>query len=178
MPAGAACYEEKAAATTYYKDKTVDDKVKRERFLHFSLQDALPAGFVLVLDTRLGILSYLRFNEEGPQMLMQQQFTGNEVNMLMHLLESFPYYCPYEVLYASFYNGEVTEAVVDRCRQHLQIALEDGEWAKETRQVRRAVSRIRLKLQTFGFNISSILETGYLLRVGAVRKGVEESVRR
>lgn len=162
-------------ALTSHEEKTVVDKPQQSQkhFLHFSLQGALPVGHMLVLNTRLGTLSYLCFTGEGPRLMMQQQFSGNELNMLLHLLDSFPHYCPYEVLYASFYNGEVTDREIIRCRRHLQKALEAGVWAKETRQVRRGVSRIRLKLQVFGFNISSILETGYLLRVTPTPKPVE-----
>ena len=157
-------------AAAYYPEKTVVETPRQndKRFLPFSLQGALPAGHTLVLNTRLGTLSYLYFSDEGPRLKLQQQFSGNELNMLIHLLDSYPHYCPYEVLYASFYNGDLTDLIIARSRRHLQKALETGTWARETRQVRRAISRIRLKLQVFGFNISSILETGYILRIPSV----------
>jgi hypothetical protein len=80
-------------------------------------------------------------------------------------LDSYPYYCPYEVLFASFYNGDVTEMIVARCRQRLQNSLEIGTWDQEMRPVRNVLSRTRLKLRTFGVNITSILETGCILRL-------------
>ena len=96
-------------------------------------------------------------------MVMEQQFTTSEICVLMPLLEAYPYYCPYEVLLASFSNGRVTEVTVARCRQRLQEAQEEGVWDQEMRPVRNILSRTRLKTRTFGIEISSILETGYIL---------------
>ncbi len=39
----------------------------------------------------------------------------------------------------------------------------EGIWDQEMRPVRNVLSRTRLKMRTFGFDISSILETGYIL---------------
>src|SRR5579859_4198850 len=111
--------------------KNLDQHI--ESILHYSLQDALPAGHTLALNTELGTLSYISSGEEVfesqagaapydqsgskvvPQLLAQQQFTASELSILLPLLDSYPFYCPYEVLYASFYNGEVTEMIVGRC---------------------------------------------------------------
>ncbi|MBO0792593.1 MAG: hypothetical protein J2P36_16820, partial [Ktedonobacteraceae bacterium] len=84
----------------------------------------------------------------------------------------FPYYCPYEVMYASFYNGKVSDKVVERCRRRLLEAQEEGIWDQEMRPVRGALSRARLKLRPFGIDISSILSTGYILMVGDMRSPV------
>ena len=96
--------------------------------------------------------------------MMQQQFTAGEMSVLMPLLEAFPYYCPYEVLLASFQYGNVTEATDERCRQHLQEAQEEGIWDQEMRPMRNVLSRARLKLRSLGIEISTILETGYILK--------------
>jgi len=96
-------------------------------------------------------------------MLMEQQFTTSEICVLLPLLEAYPYYCPYEVLLASFNNGRVTEATITRFRQRLQEAQEAGIWDIEMRPVRNVLSRTRLKTRAFGIEISSILETGYIL---------------
>ena len=85
------------------------------------------------------------------------------MRVLLPLIEQFPYYCPYEVIYASFYNGNVQERTVARCRQRLLEAMEEGIWDQEMRPVRNVLSRTRLKMRSFGFDISSILETGYIL---------------
>jgi hypothetical protein len=133
-----------------------------EEVLHFSLQGLLPAGHTLALNTTLGTLSHLVVRQERPYMVMEQQFTTNEICVLMPLLEAYPYYCPYEVLLAGFSYGRTNEATVARCRQRLQEALEAGVWDQEMRPVRNALSRTRFKTRTFGIEISSILETGYI----------------
>jgi hypothetical protein len=51
---------------------------------------------------------------------MQQQFTSSELSLLIPLLELFPEYCPYEVMFASFYNGTITNETVELCRQQLR----------------------------------------------------------
>ncbi len=141
-----------------------------EEILHFSLQGLLPAGHILALNTTLGTLSHLAFIQDYPRMLMEQQFTTSEICVLMPLLEAHPYYCPYEVLLASFNNGRVTETAVARCRERLQDAQEAGVWDQEMRPVRNVLSRTRLKTRSFGIEISSILETGYILMYVAQRR--------
>jgi hypothetical protein len=134
-----------------------------EEILHFSLQGLLPVGHSLALNTTLGTLSHLVCKNDRPHMMMEQQFTTSEICVLMPLLESYPYYCPYEVLLASFNTGRVTEVAVERARARLQEAQEAGVWDQEMRPVRNLLSRTRLKTRAFGIEISSILETGYIL---------------
>ncbi len=134
-----------------------------EEVLHFSLQGLLPIGNMLALNTTLGTLSHLVVRQDRPHMVMEQQFTTSEICILMPLLEAYPYYCPHEVLLASFSNGRVTEVTVARCRQRLQEAQESGVWDQEMRPVRNVLSRTRFKTRAFGIEISSILETGYIL---------------
>lgn len=151
----------------YCEEKTARNTVAQvtNGIRHFSLQDTFPVGHTLALNLTLGTLSYLSSVGEKPQLLAQQQFTASEMSILLPLLDSYPYYCPYEVLYASFYNGDVTDLIVARCRQRLQMALEIGTWDQEMRPVRNVLSRTRLKLRAFGLNVSSILETGCILRI-------------
>lgn len=134
-----------------------------EEVLHFSLQGLLPSGHTLALNTTLGTLSHLVCKNDRPYMLMEQQFTTSEICVLLPLLEAYPYYCPYEVLLASFNSGRVSETAVARSRQRLQEAQEAGIWDQEMRPVRNVLSRTRLKTRSFGIEISSILETGYIL---------------
>lgn len=132
--------------------------------LHFSLQDALPPGYILALNTRIGTLSYLCSDGDRLFMRAQEYFSGTEMSLLLSLLEMFPYYCPYEVLYARFYHGRyITDEIVAQSRCHLYQVLEDGQWDQEMRPIRDALSRTRTKLRTFGLEISSILTTGYML---------------
>ncbi len=131
---------------------------------HFSLRGQLPEGHRLALHPVTGTLSYLVWDGREVQMVLQQQFTNSELSLLVPLLESFPHYCPYEVMYAHFYNGTVTEMEIARVRRHLRNAMERGTWEQEMKPVRNVLSRVRGKLQHFGLTISSILETGYIVR--------------
>jgi hypothetical protein len=150
------------------KGRTAVAEPKKDvEILHFSLQDALPPGHILALNTKFGTLSYLSYDGDRLSMMMQEQFTSTEMSVLMPLLEMFPYYCPYEVLYASFYNGRVSDEGVAHSRKHLDAALEDGLWDQEMRPIRDALSRTRLKLRGFGIDVSSILATGYILMIGS-----------
>jgi hypothetical protein len=132
---------------------------------YFSLQGALPEGQTLVMNTALGTLSLLSNGDIVPRLLIQQQFTSSELSLLLPLLEQFPHYCPYEVMFASFYNGTITETTIENCRIQLLDAQEAGCWDQQLRPVRNVLSRIRFKLRGFGLDIISILETGYILMV-------------
>ena len=135
-----------------------------DTILHFSLQDALPEGHMFALNTALGTFSYLFVSDGIPRLKGQQQFTRGEMSMFLPLLESYPYYCPYEMLFASFYNNDTHEELVEKCRNRLQKAFDDGVWDQEMRPVRTLLSRTRFKARALGIDILSILETGYILR--------------
>ena len=157
------------------RDTTALNKLNNGQILYFTLQDVLPEGHTLVLNTRLGTLSYLYLSEDkGPRMLLQQQFTNSELSLLRPLLEHYPHYCPHEVMFANFYNGSVNEKTIARARERLQEAMEYGTWDHEMRPVRNVLSRTRLKLKDFGLDILSILETGYILMVTA-KLNIQES---
>jgi hypothetical protein len=132
---------------------------------YFVLDGALPVGQILVMNTQFATLSLICNGDDRPCLLAQQQFTASELSLLLPLLELYPHYCPYEVIFASFYNGAVTEEVVARCRRQLQEALEAGVWDQQMRPVRNILSRVRFKMRSFGIDITSILETGYILMV-------------
>jgi hypothetical protein len=158
------------------KSKTLDYPSRdNDKILHFSLQNALPSGHSLALNLAFGTLSYLVCEDSStPRLVRQEQFTHTEMSVLLPLLELFPYYCPYEVLYASFYgDGKVNDDSIADARRHLEEAQEDGIWDQEMRAVRCALSRARLKVRSFGIDISSILATGYILMIAV---GVEQPV--
>jgi hypothetical protein len=141
-----------------------------ETIRYFLLDGALPEGQILALNRELGTLSLLSSNANRPCLLAQQQFTTSELSLLLPLLELFPHYCPYELMFASFYNGIVTEAAVERCREQLQDAMDDGVWDQQMRPVRNVLSRIRFKMRSFNIDITSILETGYVLMLSSKRR--------
>jgi hypothetical protein len=140
---------------------------------YFSLHEALPPGRILAVHRTVGTLSYLAIVGEGtlPRLLTQQRLTQSEMLLLLPLLESFPYYCPYEVLYAHFYHRSVTDGVIACCRSSLQKAREEGIWDREIRSVRNMASRLRSKLRPFGLELRALLDAGYLLGIGAMPNG-------
>ncbi len=159
---------------SFRKAKTPVYPVQRadETITHFELLDLLPAGQTLALHTRLGTLALLTNDPESshPVLLVEQQFSGSELSVLIPLLQMYPHFCPYEVLLASFNNGNTEEETVARFRVRLQEAQFAGVWDYEMRPVRNILSRTRFKLRDFGIEISSILETGYILIYLPVRK--------
>jgi hypothetical protein len=129
---------------------------------HFPLAGLLPPGHILALHRFLGTLSHLTLVQEQPRMLGEQLFSTTEVSLLLPLLEQYPDYCPYEVLWASF-HGSTSEKAIARARTRLQRAREEGDRDEEMRPLRNMLSRARLKLQEMGLDIVSLFETGYLL---------------
>lgn len=156
--------------TSVYHVQPADDEI-----LHFSLEELLPEGHMLALNISLGTLSLIANSRDSrnishPRLLAEQQFTASELCVLIPLLKAYPYYCPYEVLLASFNNGNVNEVTIERSRIRLHEAQLEGIWDQEMRPVRNVLSRARLKMRAFRIDISSILETGYVLMVLPERK--------
>ena len=136
-----------------------------EEILHYNMPELLPTGHTLAMNVLLGTLCLIASdaNLPYPRMVAEQQFTMSELSLLLPLLNSHPHYCPYEVLLASFNHRMITEATIERCRKRLQEAQDEGVWDQEMRPVRNVLSRSRLKMHSFGLDIFSILETGYVL---------------
>jgi len=142
--------------------KTQDIQIKRykeveTRISHFSLQDLLPIGQTLVLNLETRTVSLL---SDGPIQIVEQQLSANEMRLFVPILESFPHYCPYEVLLSHIFTNTVTEASIARCFQRLQESQACGKWQQELRPVRRALSSLRKKLHRFGLEIANIRERG------------------
>ena len=132
----------------------------RTRILHLSLPELVPSGRILALNLETRTLSLL---SEGPVLIIERQFSANEMSMLMPLLEAFPHYCPYEVLLAHISSNQVTATSIERCRQRLQEALSRGTWQQELRPMRRVFSSLRTKLHRFDLEISNVRERGWSL---------------
>lgn len=159
---------------SFRKVKTPVYLVKQtdEAIMHFEMAGLLPEDQTMALNTRLGTLALLTNNPATlhPTLLAEQQFSSSEMSVLVPLLQSYPHFCPYEVLLASFNCGNTTEASIERFRLRLQEAQFAGVWDYEMRPVRNILSRTRFKLRDFGIEISSILETGYILIYLPARK--------
>ena len=137
---------------------------EQQDILHFSLIDLLGDNQSLALNPTLGTLTYLICKEGRALVLMQEQLTPTEIYILLPLLETYPYFCPYEMLLASFEEGRVTEENLKRCRERLFQAQQAGMWDGLMRPVRSVLSRTRIKIRPFGLLIMSIVDTGYLLK--------------
>src|SRR5215471_11961763 len=127
------------------------------KITHLSLPDLLAPGCTLAMNLEARTLSLLA---DGPQLIMEQQLSANEMYMLVPLLDSYPHYCPYEVLLAYISSNTVTEASISRCRQRLQEAMSSGTWQQELRPIRRALSSLRNKLYHLDLGISNVRERG------------------
>jgi hypothetical protein len=132
-------------------------KEEETSILHISLQGLLHSGLTFALNLKTRTLSLL---SDGPLLLMEQQLSVNEMHMLIPTLESFPHYCPYEVLLAHISGQTVNSASIERCRYVLQEAQSRGTWQQELRPIRRALSSLRTKLHFFGLEVSNIRERG------------------
>lgn len=164
---------------SFRKGKTTVSLVKQadEAISHLKMPGLLPENQTLALNTRLGTLSLLASDPAfaHPKLLAEQQFSTSEMTVLVPLLHSYPHYCPHEVLHASFNGGHTSETAIERARLRLQEAQYAGVWDYEMRPVRNILSRTRFKLRDFGIEISSILETGYILLYLPARKTRDSS---
>ena len=124
---------------------------------HLFLPDLLSSEQTLALNLETRTLSLLT---DGPLLILEQQFSSNEMRMFVPLLETYPHYCPYEVLLAHLYSNSISAATIAHCRQRLQEAEARGIRQQELRPVRRALSSLRHKLRHFGLGISNVREMG------------------
>ncbi len=130
----------------------------------FVLPRILPDGHCVALhqDQGVGILVHLSCDAQGPRLLGTCLFTPSELSVLAPLLDHYPYFCPYAVLFASFYGSTEEEAVASAHTQ-LEQARESGQWDSQMRPLRNVLSRVRLRLKGLGITILSLFETGYTL---------------
>lgn len=127
------------------------------KIVHFSMPGLLQEDFILALGLETRTLSLLK---QDPVILHQVQFSDTELLVIRPILETFPHYCPYEVLLASVLTPVVTPASISQCRLRLQNAQNNGTWAQELRPIRRALSSLRGKLHGFNLEISTVRERG------------------
>lgn len=139
----------------------------------FVLESLFPAPHTFVLNSALNTLLHLTMQPGTPHpiLLSEQQFTDQEMSLLLPLLTNFPEYTPMEELYASYGYGfdGLTERRVEQARQHLNEMADEHVWDHELRALRNVMSRLRAKLRHLGLDTVSLLETGYLL-IGNTRR--------
>ncbi len=124
---------------------------------HVFLPDLLSSGQTLALNLETRTLSLLT---DGPLLILERQFSANEIRVFVPIVETYPHYCPYEVLLAHLYSKSVSTATVAHCRQRLQEAEAQGVRQQELRPIRRALSSLRTKLRYFDLGISNVREMG------------------
>ncbi len=142
------------------KEQSLQMKAVREgerSNLHFSLPGLLSSDQKLALNLETRTLSLLA---GGPQLMIVQQFTTNELRIILPIMESYPHYCPYEVMIAHLASSNVTMGSIARWRQRLQEAQLRGSWQQELRPLRRALTSLRVKLHSFNLEVSNIRERG------------------
>lgn len=142
------------------KTQLFQAKRKREveiKISHLSLPSLLPPGCILALNPEIRTLSLL---SDGPLLIVEQQFSDNEMRIMVPILKSFPYYCPYEVLLSHLSSNIVNAISIANCRQRLEEAQNLGTWPQELRPIRRALSSLRNKLHYFNLEISTVRERG------------------
>jgi hypothetical protein len=132
-------------------------KNRETKIIHLSLSGLLSTDQKLALNLETRTLSLL---SDGPTLIMEQQFSVNEMSVLVPILESFPHCCPYEMLLAHISSHTVTSASIERWRQRLQEAQNRGAGQQELRSIRRALSSLRSKLHRFDLEISTVRERG------------------
>jgi len=132
-------------------------KKTETKVLHFTLGMLLPEDQKLALNLETRTMSLL---SNGPQLIVEQQLSANEMYMIVPIIEFFPHYCPYEVLLSHLYTKVVTTSSIEQCRKQLQEAQKCGAWQQELRPIRRAISSLRPKLCSFQLGISNVRERG------------------
>lgn len=132
-----------------------------QQFRFYVLPNLLPEGHVLVLNTHpysLSTFVLTQLSGEVHGLVAQEVLTELEMYVLIALLESYPQYCPYEVLRAA-----ITDEVVNHARVTVHRAVEHKTLNRSMKPIRNILSRCRAKLQVFGIDIRSIHAEGYIL---------------
>lgn len=125
-----------------------------DELLHFTLSPLFPANHILVLNPAMHTATLFDSDRDGEVHIVQQQhFSPNGMRVLVPLLQSYPQYCPYEVLLASLFPLSL-----EACREQLREA-----WEMALRPVRRAMSSILPALRALGLRVRSIRGAGYLI---------------
>lgn len=115
----------------------------------------MPDNSVLILNSKLGILSLLSEKD----LLQQQLLSPSETALIEVLLESYPQYCPTEILFA-IHTGQD----IENSHQQLLNASKDQTMHEKTKSLRAVLARCRKKLQPFDIEIITMLGKGCILK--------------
>jgi hypothetical protein len=132
-----------------------------QHFRVFSLPELLPEGHVLVVNMHSYSLSTFvvsQLSAEPHGLVAQEVLTEHEMYVLIALLESYPHYCPYEILLAA-----ITDETMNNARATVYQATEYNTLNQSMKPIRNLLSRCRAKLHTFDIDILSLHGEGYIL---------------
>lgn len=142
--------------------------VLTDPFSTYDLKQARPGHLLVVNTHRFGQQAIVTMQQAGAEhtIVAQGMFSGSELSLLLPLAESLPDYCPYEVLYASFFYGNTSEDAIDKARDTILDVMDEGgpAWDHLVRPLRNVMTRLRMKLRPFRLDVVSFLSTGYLLQ--------------
>src|SRR5258708_6291281 len=113
--------------------------------LQLTLPGLLPSGCLIAFNRDLGTLILLAMDGNETGLLNEQQFMPSDMCVLVPLMCVYPYFCPHELLLASFNNvrDDASDSMIERYRASLLEVFETPVWDVEMRPVRNALSRVR-----------------------------------
>ncbi|HVB23438.1 MAG TPA: hypothetical protein VNG51_15975 [Ktedonobacteraceae bacterium] len=139
------------------------DEPRDAAILHVRLPGLLPMGRVLALHQTLSVLLCLACECEQGEPLLQcvELLTPKEARALVPLLQSYPAYAPYALVWAGMEGIPVAEA-----QAQVHVAQSQGEqsWVAFIQPVRSLLSGLRRTLHRCDLDIVAVLQKGYLLK--------------
>ena len=140
---------------------------EQESIQYYVLEGLFPATHVFALNLALGTFLHLYWEERLPYPLVlgEQQLTERERDLLRPLLAHYPQFAPYEIIYASYFEGfdRLSEPLIAQAQAKLEMLREEKLWDADMRPLRNVMARLRLKVRGLGLATVNMLETGYML---------------
>jgi hypothetical protein len=133
-------------------------------FRTFPLPLLLPEGHCLILNTtsyRFGVYVLTELAAEVKSGIVSQEVMSElEMLTILELLQSYPVYCPYEILFAAI-SGKTS----DEARAIVNRAIETRTMNRALRVLRNILLKCRGILRTFKLDIVNVRQLGYQLVV-------------
>jgi len=123
-----------------------------DRFHSYTLE-VLPPDSRLWIDRQTQVV--ILIDGDG-RIVNLEILTGSEWLLMITLLAEIPPFCTYEKLYASFFGMDFEQS-----QEQLHDAWGSPAWDLMMKPIRNILSRLRIKMRSFGFEISNISEIGY-----------------
>jgi hypothetical protein len=146
----------------YLASESLSGSQREENIMHFPLSGLLPQNQCLAVVRDAGLLLVLEGEGNTPRVIRAQRISPGELSIAIPIIQAYPFHGLYQVILAAFY-GPVTDETVSKYEEILSDAIQDGLWDEAMRPARNLLSRTRLKFRALGFDVKSVLETGYML---------------